>query len=109
MSICSESYWFYFNDNQASPVFDKGADPTETIVEWLVEMKSGQQEAFSKNQNNTDSKSEAKTFAFHIDLLQEQTGIRIACNASPFIFQKYISELESISSEIISPPPDYLA
>ncbi|HCL83917.1 MAG TPA: hypothetical protein DIC22_08075 [Chitinophagaceae bacterium] len=107
MSICSEAYWFYYNGNTFSDISDKQADPTETIVEWLVEMKLGQQDVFTYNNNNIDSKNTVKAIAYQIDLENHiTTAPLIFKQGSKILFAKYLSGVESAFLEILSPPPD---
>ena len=107
MSMYSESYWFYFNEDQAYNGADRSVDPTETIVEWLVEMKSGQQDAFTYNQNNTDSKSLVKTLHFEANLKNLKDKYQAISENEKMVFQNFVSKLASMSLEILSPPPDF--
>jgi hypothetical protein len=107
MSICSEAYWYYYNENPFSIHSNDQADPTETIVEWLVEMKLGQQDAFTYDNNNIDSKNTVKAVAFQIDLEnQSASGVVIIKQSSKILFANFLSKIESPSLEILSPPPD---
>ena len=63
LSICSESYWEYYNYSSNG----NGYDPTETVVEWVVELKKGNQAEFSYN-NNINLKGLCKSFSWHIDI-----------------------------------------
>ncbi len=109
MSMCSDAYWYYFNSDHLIPSSGKLADPTETIVEWLVEMKMGQLDCFTYDRNNVDSKNTVKTSALQIDL-QNQSGEIIdlsATKAGTEVFYTYNTpKLQTESSEILSPPPD---
>ena len=106
MSICSEAYWYYYNGIPFSIHSDNQADPTETIVEWLVEMKLGQQDAFTYDNNNNDSKNTVKVVAFQIDLENQTTAIIIVKQSTKILFANFLSRVESPSIEILSPPPD---
>jgi hypothetical protein len=106
MSLYCESYWFYFNGNQASCGVDRSVDPTETVIEWLVEMKSGQQDAFTYNNVNTDSKSLVKTLHFQINLKNLGEKDLVIRENGSVVYQYFVSKLASPSLEILSPPPD---
>ncbi len=109
MSMCSDAYWSYFNGDHLITSSSKLADPTETIVEWLVEMKMGQLDCFTYDRNNIDSKNTVKVSCGQIDL-QNQTDEKIdlsAYTAGTEIFYSYNTpKLHSKFSEILSPPPD---
>ncbi len=107
MSICSDSYWQYFHEDHFSNSSDKQTDPTETIVEWLVEMKMGQQDAFSYNYNNIDSKTTVKVTGWQIDL--ENHYQQVVPNISETVkiyFPELFSKLQTTAPEILTPPPD---
>ncbi len=107
MSICSEAYWSYYNGNTSGDISGKQADPTETIVEWLVEMKLGQQDVFTYSNNNIDSKNTVKAIAYQIDLENHITTVPLIFKQSSKIhFANYLSGEESPFLKILSPPPD---
>jgi hypothetical protein len=106
MSIYSEAYWFYYNGNLADNHLGVQADPTETIVEWLVEMKFGQLDAFTYDQHNIDAKNITKHIAFQIDLENEKISICFIKQGSKVCYADFISDPESNSRDIFSPPPD---
>jgi hypothetical protein len=106
MSICSEAYWSYYNGSPAGNHLGVQADPTETIVEWLVEMKFGQLDAFNYDQHNIDAKNTTKMIAFQIDLENEKISIRFIKQGSKVCYADLISNTVSNSRAIFSPPPD---
>ncbi len=106
MSICSDAYWFYYNENRASTPDGLQADPTETVVEWLVEMKFGQLDAFTYDHHNIDAKNTIKATVFPIDLENVTTSFLFFKESSKISFAYLISSIESTSLEILSPPPD---
>jgi hypothetical protein len=106
MSICSEAYWSYYNGSLADNHLGVQADPTETIVEWLVEMKFGQLDAFTYDRHNIDAKNTIKMIAFQIDLENEKISIRFIKQGSKVCYADFISNTESNSRDIFSPPPD---
>ena len=106
MSICSEAYWFYYNGNLTESHLGVQADPTETIVEWLVEMKFGQLDAFTYDQHNIDAKNITKHIAFQIDLENEKISLLFIKQSSKICYADFISNTESNYRDIFSPPPD---
>jgi hypothetical protein len=106
MSICSEAYWFYYNENLADTHLGVKADPTETIVEWLVEMKYGQLDAFSYDHHNIDAKTNTKMIAFQIDLQNEKISMHFIKQSSKVCYAHIISNTETNYRDIFSPPPE---
>ena len=106
MSICSEAYWFYYNGSMTGGHLGVQADPTETIVEWLVEMRFGQQDEFTYDQHNIDAKNVTKIIAFQIDLVNEKSSIHFIKQGSKVCYADFVSNIESNSRDIFSPPPD---
>jgi len=107
MSICSEAYWFYYNDGSQLGKNDNiQADPTETIVELLVEMKFGQQDAFTYDQHSVDPKNTVKAIACQMDLENEWSSILFLGGNSKNHYADFFSPIESAPLEILSPPPD---
>jgi len=107
MSICSEAYWYYYNEgNPISLDNTSQADPTETFVELLVEMRLGQQDAFTYDQHNIDPKNTIKSIACRVDLAHDWTAIHIFRTNSRIYFPDISAKIESAPLEIISPPPD---
>ena len=45
LSICSESYWDTYSLSDTNN--ETSIDPTETVLEWVVEMKMGQLDIFN--------------------------------------------------------------
>jgi hypothetical protein len=106
MSICSEAYWFYYNGSLANSHLGVQADPTETIVEWLVEMKFCQLDAFTYDQHNIDAKNLTKHIAFQIDLENDKFSICFIKQGSKVCYADFISDPESNARDVFSPPPD---
>jgi hypothetical protein len=107
MSIYSEAYWMYNNDGcQLGKKYETQADPTETIVELLVELKLGQQDAFTYDQHNIDPKNAMKATTFQIDLQNEWNSMQFFRKNSRIYFPDFFSHFESAPLEILSPPPD---
>ena len=94
------------NDYDYAYSYNKNYDPTETAVEWIVELKCGQQPAFSYDGHADTSKCLMKTFHWKTDLrtyLHEHPAApqvltpRIELPARPLV---------SPDSEIFTPPPE---
>ena len=102
LSICSQSYWEYYNYSSHANTYD----PTETIVEWVVEMKKGNQDIFSYN-NSLGLKGLSKNFSWHVDLYHslpylQPIGIDKRLTGSEAIH----GQPRSMAFDILSPPPD---
>ena len=66
LSICSEAYWEY--DSLIYRNTNGNYDPTETILEWVIEIKYGQQKVFSYDNDLDATKNISKHFHFQTDL-----------------------------------------
>lgn len=104
LSICTQSYWEYYNYSSHSNTYD----PTETIVEWVVETKKGNQDIFSYT-SSLNLKGLSKNFSWHVDLHHSLPSLH------PVIPGKRLPGCEeihgkpkSIPLDILSPPPEYL-
>ena len=106
MSICSEAYWSYYNGSLTDNHLGIQADPTETIVEWLVELKFGQMDQFTYDQHNIDAKNVTKMIAFQIDLECEKISIHFIKQSSKVCFADFVSNIKSNSRDVFSPPPE---
>jgi hypothetical protein len=105
LSICSEAYWEY--DSLIYRNSNGNYDPTETILEWVVEIKYGQQKNFSYDHDMDATKNISKHFHFQTDLQKlEFTGLyhpesrRIRIGAIP-------TALYITWQETKSPPPKW--
>jgi hypothetical protein len=58
------------DDYDYSYAYNKTYDPTETAVEWIIELKYGQQPAFSYDAHEDGTKCLFKTFHWKTDLQQ---------------------------------------
>lgn len=105
MSMWSEAYNSYYTGDDFGNCSNKQADPTETVVEWLVEMKMGQQDAFNYN-HNIDCKNTSKAIGWQIDLENHGVTAMIHKQSSQIIFPYKSSELPRVFAEVQSPPPD---
>jgi hypothetical protein len=105
MSMWSEAYNSYYTGDDFGNCSNKLADPTETVVELLVEMKMGQQDAFNYN-HNIDCKNTSKAIGWQIDLENHGTTATMHKESSQIIFPHTSSELQFVFTEVQSPPPD---
>ncbi|HXB30438.1 MAG TPA: hypothetical protein VNW49_11495 [Puia sp.] len=105
MSMWSEAYNSYYIGDDFGNYANKQADPTETVVEWLVEMKMGQQDAFNYN-HNIDCKNTSKAIGWQIDLENHGITAMMHKESSQIIFPYTSSELQFVFTEVQSPPPD---
>jgi len=103
LSICSQSYWEYYNYSSHANTYD----PTETIVEWVVEMKQGNQAAFSYT-NNLNLKGISKNFSWHIDMHHHFPLLHpVDRNDNALRGEDVEEQPKSICLDILSPPPDF--
>jgi hypothetical protein len=108
LSIDSQAYL----DNDCiydySYAYNLNYDPTESAVEWIIEMNCGQQSRFSYDDHSDSNKTIIKTFHWQTDLHQHKLALpyRVAtrCRKPEEPGQK----IPSRALEIISPPPDTL-
>jgi hypothetical protein len=103
LSICSEAYWEY--DSLIYSSTNGKYDPTETILEWVIEIKYGQQKVFSYDHDLDSTKNISKHFHFQTDLQKLEI-------ANLYYFKNLQLNTESVSSalyntwqEIHYPPP----
>jgi hypothetical protein len=92
-----------------SYAYNTNYDPTESVVEWIIELNCGQQSRFSYDDHNDTSKNTSKTFHWQTDLQLPQ-----APRFFPYVTQERIPEepmmkISSPCQEIISPPPDRMS
>ena len=104
LSICSQSYWEYYNYSSHANTYD----PTETIVEWVVEMKKGNQDIFSYN-SSPGLKGLNKNFSWHVDLHHSLPLLYPIPTGECFTGREAINgKPRSMAIDIISPPPESL-
>jgi hypothetical protein len=105
MSMWSEAYNSYYTGDNVGNCSNKQADPTETVVEWLVEMKMGQQDVFNYN-HNIDCKNTVKAIGWQIDLENHGVSVTLYKKTNRIIFPYTSDILQTVFSEVQSPPPD---
>ena len=93
-------------DYDYSYTYNKTYDPTETAVEWIIELKYGQQPAFSYDTHQDGTKCLFKTFHWKTDL--HEPGLKPVL--LPLQRQRHITFSDDIpsasASDIPSPPPE---
>jgi len=103
LSICSQTYWEYYNYSSHANTYD----PTETIVEWVVEMKQGNQSAFSYT-NSLNLKGISKNFSWHIDMHHHFLLLHpVDRNDKALRGEDLVEQPKSICLDILTPPPDF--
>ena len=68
LNLSVGSVFAWDNDYDYAYTYNKTYDPTESAVEFIVEMKCGQQPGFSYNLHEDAGKSPTKTFHWKTDL-----------------------------------------
>lgn len=101
LCLCSEPYYYYYNDSPSS-----SCDPTETIVEWVVEWKKGNQDAFSYT-HTINLKGLNKSFAWHVDMHHcFPVALSLPAPAPYITMRSNLFPLLPACVEILSPPPE---
>ncbi|HEX9512773.1 MAG TPA: hypothetical protein VF939_19915 [Puia sp.] len=102
LGVGSQAYWDY----DYSYAYNKTYDPTETAVEWIIELEYGQQPDFSYDNCTDTNKNISKS-------LHWQTDLYIVSLEAPYrqIIKKPVGEppvkkIPTQFPEIISPPPE---
>lgn len=86
--------------------YNKNYDPTETAVEWIVELGWGQQPAFSYDQHQDGCKCLMKTFHWKTDLQQTRVEPAIVTPAPSCWNELAVHPLASHEMEMAAPPPE---
>lgn len=94
------------NDYDYANSYNKSYDPTETAVEWIVELKCGQQPAFSYNRHADANKCLVKTFHWKTDLRRYLPGPPVLSPVLSPRIELPACSLVSPDSEIFTPPPE---
>ena len=89
-----------------SCAYNKTFDPTETAVEWIIEMNYGQQPGFSYNLHAGTTKCITKTMHWKTDL--QKTGPEMVILPRPLEprLERPVSRILSHLQETFSPPPE---
>jgi hypothetical protein len=102
MSVCSEAY----SDDYDYSYTYNSYDPTETAVELIVEMKYGQQPAFTYDRHVDTGKKIARSFHWHPYLQPIFSAGADYRKTSSLTKEARSEKITSTSPEVISPPPE---
>ncbi|MDR3712568.1 MAG: hypothetical protein P4L51_07120 [Puia sp.] len=104
LSIASQTYWD--NAYDYSYAYNSKYDPTETAVEWIVEMNCGQQSAFNYNDRTDTNKNTFKSLHWQIGLEEVRLPVRQVSEAKNCHFARPAGRLPSPTTAGFSPPPE---
>jgi len=94
------------NDYDYSYTYNTGYDPTESAVEWIVELNYGQQPGFSYDTHEDGSKCLVKTFHWKTDLQRVLPEPEIFAKPRRLRIEIPARPLLSPTPERVSPPPE---
>jgi hypothetical protein len=86
--------------------YNKNYDPTESAVEWIVELTCGQQQAFSYDQHDDACKCLLKAFHWKTDWRSSLSEPAVFPPAPRPRFELPACPLVSADTETFSPPPE---
>jgi hypothetical protein len=89
-----------------SYTYNKTYDPTESAVEWIVELKWGQQPGFSYNLHEDAGKSPTKSFHWKTDLQKTVTELAFIPIVRKHRPDLPVSRIISHPKDTFSPPPE---
>jgi len=89
-----------------SYTYNKSYDPTETAVEWIVELTCGQQPSFSYDRHQNTCKCLMKTFHWKADLQRSLPEPVVFPPVRRFRTDLPVHPLASHESEMVAPPPE---
>jgi len=104
LSICSESYWDSYSLSNTNN--EGSIDPTETVLEWVVEMKMGQLDIFNYT-HGIDPKSLSKCFHWQIDLEEHILQASEISSASSSYEDMMFKKIPIAPSNTSHPPPRF--
>jgi len=104
LSVGSQTYWDDEYDYSYS--YNKTYDPTETAVEWIVEMKYGQQPAFTYDNRTDTNKSLSKTFHWKTDIQQALPETPLSEASKSKWIEIPARRIQSPFGEVLFPPPE---
>ena len=103
MSLCMSP--FLDESYGVPPMGSMIADPTETVVEWIVEMKMGQQERFTYKENPSSHKNMNKYSFQLIDLEMMNASLKIPFSTNFLSAYFTTPVICSRIKDITYPPP----
>jgi hypothetical protein len=89
-----------------SYTYNKTYDPTESAVEWIVELKYGQQPGFSYNLHEDASKSPTKSLHWKTDLQAAATTLPPTPTFILIHPERPVARITTQPLDIYSPPPE---
>ena len=92
-----------------SYAYNKTYDPTESAVEWIVEMKYGQQPGFNYNLHEDAGKSPTKSFHWKTDLQKTSPDPLFIPSLSAPHPERPALRILTQPQDDFSPPPEVLA
>ena len=104
LSIASQAY--LDSDYDYSYTYNAPYDPTETAVEWIVELNYGQQPAFSYDSRTDTNKNTLKSFHWQIGLPEIQIPVHGAPESMKVHFTRPETRILSTFPDTFSPPPE---
>jgi len=105
LNLSVGSVFAWDNDYDYAYTYNKTYDPTETAVEWIVEVAYGQQPAFSYDAHQDCGKCLIKTFHWKTDLqpvLPDPVFFAVARNRRVEFPE---GALASPNADMLTPPP----
>ena len=104
LSFASQAYWD--SDYDYSYTYNIKYDPTETAVEWIVELNCGQQSAFSYDNRTDSNKNTFKSFHWQIALTEVRIPDHGVRETKTLHFATPAVRILSHSGDTFSPPPE---
>ena len=105
LSVGTETLWDN-SDYDYSYSYNKNYDPTESAIELIVEMKYGQQPAFSYDNHADTNKNMSKALHWKTDLRETLLPATYAPVRKSIRIEIPARLTPSPSAEILSPPPE---
>jgi len=104
VSIGSQTTWDC--DYDYSYTYNNTYDPTETALEWIVELKYGQQKDFSYNNHSDTSKNLMKSFHWQTDRQDDPLPAPLRSIVQTLQGEGPEKAIPYPPTEIVSPPPE---
>ena len=105
LSVGSAFSWD--NAYDYSYTYNKSYDPTETALEWIIELRYGQQPAFSYDSHEDAGKCLMKTFHWKTDLQPGMPAPVVLPLVSTPHGEYCVHPLVVRAAEKVSPPPEH--
>ena len=109
LNLSVGSSWLADNSTyDYSYTYNKTYDPTESAVEWIVELNCGQQPGFSYNLREDTGKSMSKSLHWKTDLQQRIEEHTFVLTVAKPRMELPALLIHSRTQETFSPPPEAL-